>query len=64
MKITHEANAFGLYQKSTIEFNPDELKQVIRISCEEGDVDTKKLEEKLDKAFGDLFKNLDSEEII
>lgn len=64
MKITQEANAFGLYQKSTIEFNPDELKQVIKISCEEGDVDTKKLEEKLDKVFGDLFKNLDSEEII
>ncbi|CAM2965374.1 hypothetical protein ACN50G_08605 [Lentilactobacillus buchneri] len=64
MKITQEANAFGLYQKSTIEFNPDELKQVIRISCEEGDMDTKKLEEKLDKVLGDLFKNLDSEEII
>lgn len=30
---------------------------------EEGDVDTKKLEEKLDKAFGDLFKNFDSGEV-
>lgn len=64
MKITQEANAFGLYQKSTIEFNPDELKQAIKISYQGGDVDTKKLEEKLDKAFGDLFKNFDSEEII
>ncbi|MBW0223454.1 hypothetical protein KVB92_09580 [Lentilactobacillus parabuchneri] len=63
MKITQEANAFGLYQKSIIEFNPDELKQIIRISCEEGDVDTKKLEEKLDKVFGDLFKNFDSGEV-
>jgi hypothetical protein len=26
-------------------------------------VDTKKLEEKLDKAFGDLFKNFDSGEV-
>lgn len=63
MKITQEANAFGLYQKSTIEFNSNELKQVIRISCEEGDVDTKKLEEKLDKVFDDLFKNFDSGEV-
>lgn len=63
MKITQEAKAFDMYQKSTIEFNPDELKQVIRISCEEGDVDTKKLEEKLNKVLGDLFKNFDSGEV-
>lgn len=63
MKITQEAKAFDMYQKSTIEFNPDELKQVIRISYEEGDVDTEKLERKLDKAFDDLFKNLDSGEV-
>lgn len=63
MKITQEARVLDFYQKSTIEFNPDELKQIIRVSCEEGDVDTKKLEEKLDKAFGDLFKNFDSGEV-
>lgn len=56
MKIMQEANAFGLYQKTTIEINPDELKQAIKISYQGGDVDSQELEKKLDKALSDMLK--------
>ncbi|MCV3742971.1 hypothetical protein OF387_17180 [Lentilactobacillus hilgardii] len=56
MKITQEANAFGLYQKTTIEINPDELRQAVKINFQESDVDSQELEKKLDKALSDMLK--------
>ncbi|MBZ2201889.1 MAG: hypothetical protein ABF723_02060 [Lentilactobacillus hilgardii] len=62
MKITKESNAFGLYQKTTIEINPDELRQAIKINFQGGEVDQEKLEKEIDRAFNDFWKNFDSEE--
>lgn len=55
MNITQEARVLDLYPKTTIEIQPGELKQVIKINCQRGDVDSQKLEKEFDKAFSDFF---------
>ncbi|MCH4164253.1 MAG: hypothetical protein LKF37_05655 [Lentilactobacillus diolivorans] len=60
MKIAQEARVLDFYQKTTIEIQPGELKQVIKINQHGGDMDTEELEKKLGKVFNDLFKNFDS----
>lgn len=64
MKITQEARVLDFYQKTTIEINPDELRQAIKISYQGDDVDSEKLEKELDKAFSEFFKNFDSGKVI
>lgn len=55
MNITQEVRVLALYQKTAIEIQPGELKQVIKINCQGGDVDSQKLEKELDKAFSEFL---------
>lgn len=60
MKITKEARVFDFYQKTTIEINPGELKQVIKINQHGGDMDPEELEKQLKNTFDDAIKSLKS----